>query len=147
MCRKRVSLSWPSPLRAAPEGKLLWKGNKLKADDRDTAVNVYEAVVSFLFFFLSYTVKDQLNVQQFAYFSTPEIIFKWQVVDVTCVRRPWKKIEKKKEIKWKRETYNQRLFCSFAYFLLIVSSLFNCDHYCYYFYLFIYKFILRMYCT
>ena len=51
MCRKRVSLSWASPLRAAPEGKLLWKGNKLKADDRDTAVNVHEAVVSFLFFF------------------------------------------------------------------------------------------------
>ena len=51
--------------------------------------------------FFSYTVKDQLNI--FAYFSTPEIIFKWQVVDIKSVRMLWKKNYKKNGNQVKKE--------------------------------------------
>lgn len=55
-----------------------------------------KAIVSIQFLYIQY-------IQQFAYFSTPEIIFKWQVVDIKSVRMLWKKTIKKNGNQVKKE--------------------------------------------
>lgn len=56
-------------------------------------------------------------MQQFAYFSTPEIIFKWQVVDIKSVRMLWKKTIKKNGNQVKKEKPSTKGLFVYFFFL------------------------------